>query len=265
MDDQQLEILEKETLGETFASAEARLAYERAKRMRTVAKMVLITVIVCSFGIAMYRLGLGKHSDKVDGPPEYGGQEIKIDPVGSPEAKVKVVAVMPAGSDCHSKIVKFLSETAQKHPDKIHVAFFSMQDYGKKKLEGKVGSICAAVMINGKAQFTVPYKGKLLKINLVGTEPTHFTLGDVGEALTYVYKGMYGDPGEPIYTVPKGSEPGGETLATPASEDLGDTQEDEGGGHHSCNGPRFKSQHQKDASDSLPLELPDFKEIKTKP
>jgi hypothetical protein len=36
-------------------------------------------------------------------------------------------------------------------------------------------------------------------VSLVGTEPTNYRLGDVGEALTLAYTEHYGPPAEPLY------------------------------------------------------------------
>jgi len=134
-----------------------------------------------------------------------------------------------------------------------------MDQYGQQELQKKVGSVCAAVMINEKSKFKVNYDGTEREVSLVGTEPTHFTLGDLGEALTAVFTQEYGDPGEPIYTVEPGSEAGGKTVKPKAGHD--DHGDEEGA---SCNGPQHESPSTEGVDDT-PIELPGFKEIKKKP
>ena len=57
MDDHQLSVVEKEALGECFASAEARYEYEKARRLRLVAMLAAGLVALVVFGVFMYRLG----------------------------------------------------------------------------------------------------------------------------------------------------------------------------------------------------------------
>lgn len=250
MDDRQLSVVEKEVLGEHFASAEARFEYEKARRLRRVAMVVGGLLALVAFGAFMYRLGGG---GQVTGTPAgtagHGtgadSKSLDVKPVGSPQAKVQVLAIVPAGSDCHSGIIKFLAETAEKQTDKIRVEFTTMEAYGQDKLSQKVGSVCAAVLINGQSQFTVTCEGKERSVSLVGTEPTHYSLVDVGEALTSVYVKEYGDPGKPIFEAPPGSTCGG----------VGST----------CNGPEGTAKSATGDGAPEPLELPGFKEMKPAP
>jgi hypothetical protein len=256
MDDRQLSVVEREALGECFDSAEARYEYEKALRLRRVLKSVGAVVGLVAFGVFMYWLGGGRRlqadsggaSPTDDGHGHQGKQDVQ--PVGSPEAKVKVLAILPVGSDCHSNIVKFLTETATKRQDQIRVEFTTMDAFGTKKLEQQVGASCAVVMINGTAAFEVVSKGEKRQISLVGTEPTHYSVADVGEALTSVFIKEYGDPGEPIYTAPAGGACGG-----PAS-----------GGHGHAGGPSaLAPKAGTKAEPEEPLELLRFREIKTTP
>jgi hypothetical protein len=253
MDDSQLSVVEREALGECFGSAEARYEYEKALRLRRVLKWVGSVLGLVAFGVLMYWLGGGGRlrADKGGAGDDGHGRKGPLDaqPVGSPDAKVKVVAVLPVGSDCHNGIVKFLSQTAMKRQDQIRVEFTSMDAYGSKNLEQKVGAMCAAVMINGSATFEVTCGGEKREISLVGTEPTHYSLADVGEALTSVFVTEYGDPGEPIYETPAGDS----SCAGPAGA---------GHGHGSL---KPKPGAQKAAEEPEPIELPGFREIKATP
>ena len=209
MDDEQLSVVEKETLGECFGSAEARFEYEKACRLRRVAKLVAGVVGLVVFGVGMYWLGRGGHSPHPDSPSGHDGgehQALDAKPVGSPQAKVQVLAIVPQGSDCHSGIIKFLSDTAGNHPEKIRAEFTTMEQYGQDKLSAKVGSVCAAVLINGNSSFEVQCEGTKRTVSLVGTEPTHYTIADVGEALTAVFTTEYGAPEKPLYELPEGAK-----------------------------------------------------------
>lgn len=210
IDDQQLEVIERELEGHSFATAEARWAYERARRVRIVVRGVAALVFLAVFGWGMYRLGGGgKEAPAADAGHTHGGgeQAVKIDPIGSPDAKLKITAILPAGSDCHSEIVDFLSKTAQGRPDTIRVEINNMEQYSDEQLTNTVGSVCAAILVNERAEFDVNFEGRPKHVSLVGTVPTHYTLGDLGLVITAEYKRIYGDPGEPIVEIPKGHEP----------------------------------------------------------
>lgn len=263
MDDSQLSVVEKEALGECFASAEARFEYEKARRVRRVALLVGSVVVLIGFGVFMYWLGGGRRFTSGGGDAKAvtsgDGKHKPLDakPVGSPEAKVQVIAIMPEGSDCHSGVAKFLADTATKHLDKIRVEYTTMREYGEKKLENQVGSVCAAILINGKSSFGVTCEGKTRTVSLVGTEPTHYSMNDVGEALSHVFTQEYGDPGEPIFEVAGGGKCGhgdasGKSCSGPPA----------GGTPAAGTAPAGTPAA---AADTTPLELPGFREMKPKP
>lgn len=257
MDDRQLSVVEEEALGERFESAEARYEYEKALRLRRVLTGVGALVALVAFGFAMYWLGGGARKSAGGAPGSdadhgHGGSKAGIpsEPVGSPDAKVKVLAILPAGSGCHSNIVRFLTETATQRTDQIRVDFTTMDSYGVQKLQQDVGSSCAAIRVNGKSDFELTRDGKPHKVSLVGTEPTHYSLRDVGEALTAAFVQEYGDPGVPIFVAPAESS----SCGGPGSKD---------GHDHGVGGrPAGKTASTEDGE---PLELPGFREIKATP
>jgi len=261
MDDRQLSVVEQEDLGERFESAEARYEYEKALRLRRVLKWVGGLLALVAFGFAMYWLGGGGRKLAATGATDTAGADTgghgasrgpaPAEPVGSQDAKVKVVAILPTGSGCHNNIIRFLTETASRRQDEIRVDFTTMDAYGQQKLQKEVGSSCAAVMINGKTDFELTGCGEPHKVSLVGTEPTHYSLKDVGEALTSVFVQEYGDPGQPIYVAPAESS----SCAGSAS----------GGGGHGPGGAAAPGRKPGTVEDSEPLELPGFREIKAAP
>ncbi len=215
MDDQQWSVAEHEASAECFASAEARFEYEKARRLRRVAVLLGGAVALVVFGIAMYRLGRGgSPSDHDAGHAAEAPAALGVDPVGSPDASVKILAIVPAGSDCHSGIIAFLKDVAGKQPDRIRAEFTTMEAYGNDNLTAVVGQVCAAVLINGSSEVTIQHDGKDRRLSLVGTEPTHYTLADVGAAITAVYTVHYGAPAEPLYDAAACSGPGGGSCST---------------------------------------------------
>ena len=263
MDDHQLSVVEKEALGECFASAEARFEYEKARRLRQVLSWVGGTIALVGFGVFMYWLGSCGQARTADGQGSGGAsgtvahKPLDAKPVGSAQAKVQVLAILPEGSDCHSGIAKFLADTATKHPEQIRVEYSTIAEYGEKKLESQVGSVCAAILINGVASFEVTCAGKARKVSLVGTEPTHYSTADVGEALTSVFVQQYGDPGEPIFVLPAGATCGAAGGATCTSATNPGAAGDKSGSGATSAAPA--------TPDSGPIELPGFREMKSKP
>ncbi len=203
IEDERLDIPESEISDISFASAEARFALLRARRLRLVlhlAGMVLVLAAALTAALVIHsrrRGGEGVMASLTgqSKPPVSLG----IDPVGSETAKVQILAILPAGSDCHSGVAKLLSDVATLRPDEFRVVFKAMEEFSNDQLNRMVGQVCAAIVINGKTDFSLVKDGKTRKVNLVGTEPTNYRIGDVGEALTLVYTEHYGPPGEPIY------------------------------------------------------------------
>lgn len=198
IDDDQLEVMRREAQAAAFSSEEARQDFERARRRRVVL-FVLGGCLLVGWSVFMVWLGRGTGGTKEEGDGHgHGGEKVSIEPVGSPNAKVKVLCVLPDGSGCHTAVVKLFTAAAQKHPREIRIDFSSMEEVGEEELTSRVGEYCAAVAINDKTSFEVQKDGKKRRINLIGTVPSHYSLSDVMDALTHEYVAVYGDPGEPL-------------------------------------------------------------------
>ncbi|OGV66626.1 MAG: hypothetical protein A3K19_03900 [Lentisphaerae bacterium RIFOXYB12_FULL_65_16] len=211
MDDDQAEVVRREAEGPQFRSEAARWEFERARRQRLVVWVTLVLVVLVGWGYGMYRLGQRGHVAGGEAASEGGSgcsskREGQIEPVGLASAKVKVQCILPSGSDCHASIVKFLIDTAGKHPEQIRVDFDAMEGYSEKELKDKVGSFCAGILINGKADFALNLDGKPVHVSLVGTVPSHFSLYEVGEALQAAFVREYGAVDAPIYALPEGEK-----------------------------------------------------------
>lgn len=204
MDDQQRELVEQEALGMDFTSAEAYYAYQKARRLRLVIRYVGGILLLAGFGYAMFLLGGGRGRSGTEAAATEragnGPNKLNIKPIGSPDAKLRITVVLPAGSDCHESIVRFITEVAQRHPDEMYADFHSMDSFTDKELSAKIGQVCAAVLVNGKTEFDHMKEGKLCHhISLIGTVPTHYSLGDLGVAINQEYQKAYGaEKGSPV-------------------------------------------------------------------
>jgi hypothetical protein len=214
IDDDRLDMPECEISDISFASAEARYALLCARRLRLVLHilgMVLVLSVALVVSLVIQSRRQGNDDGVIATLTGHSNQPVSlgIDPVGSENAKVQVLAILPADSDCHSGVAKLLSDSATLRPDEIRVVFKAMGEFSNDELDKLVGRVCAAVVINGKTDFELPKDGKPRRVSLVGTEPTNYRLGDVGEALTQVYAEQYGPPSEPIYQIQQTSACGG--------------------------------------------------------
>jgi len=213
-DDEQAQVVEHEL--QEFESEEARQAFMRARRMRLIAAALFCAVCVGIFCVTAYRTWRKAHplneSRNLDAKP------LNIDPVGDPNAKIKIECILPPETDCHAGIIKLLQDVAGRFPDQIYVEFRSMGMMGDEAVREKVGEVCAGVLINGNVHFELKDdKGETRQIDLVGTAPTHFSLQDVMDALTQVYTQIYGPPEKPLKP-DWPLAPSGGASASPAQE-----------------------------------------------
>lgn len=202
-DNERLGLPEDEVSDISFASAEARYALLCARRLRLVMHVVGMVLVfalslVAALVIHSRRQADGGVMGAIMGQPQQP-VSLGIDPVGSPDAKVQVLAILPADSDCHSGVAKLLSDVATARPEEFYVEFKALGEMDRGELDRLVGQVCAAIVVNDKTSFTLEKDGRTKQVSLIGTEPTNYRLGDVGEILAQVHAGIYGDPGEPIY------------------------------------------------------------------
>ena len=129
------------------------------------------------------------------------GPNIVHPSVGSPEAKLKIVCILPDGVECHDGVLTVLKRAANTRPAKIRLDFKYMSEYAPGELDDLVGTTCAAVQINGKFDFTLKLRKGMRDVRLVGTVPMNYTLHQLGEALQQVYESVHGDPGEAVYVL----------------------------------------------------------------
>jgi hypothetical protein len=256
-----LELPEDEISDITFASAEARFELLRARRLRLVmhiCAMVVVLLVATVFALIVHTrraqgesVGSALLGDEHPGPPKTLG----IDPIGTPDAKVQIVAILPAGSDCHSGVAKFLSDVVTAHKDQMYVEFKAMEEYSQTELAKKIGQICAAVVINEKTGFTVDKGGKPTQVSLIGNEPTNYKMSDVGQAIRQEYVKAYGEPAAPLYQLETKGCGAGSCAA-------GDGGHDDGHGDDGHSGAPGQADEAKDDAPieiQLPGKIPEIK------
>ncbi len=206
-DDAQLEVMQQEEK-EEFLSEEARQDFLRARRRRIIFWSLIGAMLLAGGGhLAMYRLGWYGQREK-QGVGSKHQEPVKIDPIGSPSAKVKIECVLPTGSGCHDPVVKLLKTAAKRRPERIRVVFEAMEGMADRTIKEKIGEVCAGVLINGKREFEIEKEGRRRRVRLVGAAPAHFSLYDLADALTQVYVEIYGPvEGEPLVDLPPKVKP----------------------------------------------------------
>lgn len=240
VDDDQLKVMRREANMPEFRSESAREDYERARRLRVVVRIVLVIVGLVAWSGFMYWVGVGRRGSAHAGggaTSDHDREQMKIEPVGSPGAKVRVQCILPESTDCHEPIIKFLQDTAKRHPDHIRVEFKGMNEFTEEDLADKAGAYCAAVLVNDRPDHEITSGGKVRTVNLVGTIPTHYSLWDLGETIRHIYELEYGKTDEEIFELPEGEEQKSVEVSEPLGVEV----------------PRAEFQ----------LTLPGFKELKT--
>ena len=206
MDDDQLELLRREAERDGLHTAAAREDLERARRLRIVIRGVLGIVVLAAFGYGMYRLGGGGKSTvaasaQAADPSCGAGQKAMPKAIGAQDAKVQIVCSFPEEKGCHGPVVDFITKIVNAHAGSFRVQFKDMNQIGKDEPSKDPGAGCAAIVVNGKKEMDVTADGKTRHISLVGPLSTHYTLKDVGDALTDAYTREYGPPATPLFTL----------------------------------------------------------------
>ena len=75
--------------------------------------------------------------------------------MGSEDAKVKIVGLVPIVNPCHAATVAALRELHAEHPDGIHLTLVDSMGPDSAEWKRKLGVTCATVQINGRHTFNV--------------------------------------------------------------------------------------------------------------
>jgi len=118
-------------------------------------------------------------------PTESGKQ------MGSPTAKVKVIAVLPP-SECQIPTLLVLDEIAKADPKRVRVEIYSMASPKGMQILRQYGATCASVFINGKTEFTLTSDGETRYVVCQKTPGMSYQSTDLIEIVHMELKRLYG-------------------------------------------------------------------------
>jgi hypothetical protein len=110
---------------------------------------------------------------------------------GSPEAKVKIVAILPP-SECQAPTLRVLDEIAKAEPKRVRVEIYGMQSPKGMQLLQQYGATCASVFINGKKEFTLTSGGQTRRVICEKSPGMSYQSTDLIEIVHMELKRLYG-------------------------------------------------------------------------
>ncbi len=110
---------------------------------------------------------------------------------GSPEAKVKVVAVLPPSS-CQFPTLRILDEIAKAEPKRVRVEIYGMGSPKGTQIMQKYGATCASVFINDKTEFTLTSGGQVRHVVCQKSPGMSYQSTDLIEIVHMELKRLYG-------------------------------------------------------------------------
>jgi hypothetical protein len=116
-----------------------------------------------------------------------GGGNVK----GSPEAKVKVVAILPP-SECQVPTLRVLDEIAKAEPKRVRVEIYGMGSPKGMQLLQQYGATCASIFINGKKDFTLTSGGQTRRVICEKSPGMSYQSTDLIEIVHMELKRLYG-------------------------------------------------------------------------
>ncbi|MCS7187704.1 MAG: hypothetical protein N3B10_04805 [Armatimonadetes bacterium] len=111
---------------------------------------------------------------------------------GSPEAKVKVVAVLPPSS-CQVPTLRILDEIAKAEPKRVRVEIYGMGSPKGQQVLQQYGATCASVFINGKTEFTLTSEGQTRQVICQKSPGMSYQSTDLIEIVHMELKRLYGE------------------------------------------------------------------------
>ncbi|MDW8028754.1 MAG: hypothetical protein RMK94_10240 [Armatimonadota bacterium] len=115
------------------------------------------------------------------------GESVK----GSPDAKVKVIAVLPP-SGCQVPTLRVLDEIAKADPKRVRVEIYGMGSPKGQEILQQYGATCASVFINGKTEFTLTSNGKARQVVCQKSPGMSYQSTDLIEIVDMELKRLYG-------------------------------------------------------------------------
>ncbi|MEJ7613147.1 MAG: hypothetical protein SQA66_05855 [Candidatus Fervidibacter sacchari] len=110
---------------------------------------------------------------------------------GSPEAKVKVVAILPP-SECQAPTLRILDEIAKAEPKRVRVEIYGMNSPKGAQLLQQYGATCASIFINGKKDFTLTSEGQTRRVICEKSPGMSYQSTDLIEIVHMELQRLYG-------------------------------------------------------------------------
>ncbi|MFN4178676.1 MAG: hypothetical protein ACK4I8_00035 [Armatimonadota bacterium] len=110
---------------------------------------------------------------------------------GSPEAKVKIVAVLPP-SECQAPTLRVLDEIAKAEPKRVRVEIYGMGSPKGQQVLQQYGATCASVFINGKTEFTLTSDGQTRRVICQKSPGMSYQSTDLIEIVHMELQRLYG-------------------------------------------------------------------------
>jgi len=183
-----------------------------------VAGVVVLAIVVC---LAMPGPGkrpqnLFKKPEKPpESPPEEQAHGVPSLPfalengkaeLGSPDAKVKVVAFIPGASGCGNETALFLKQVAEANKDKLQVEIVDFESQAGSEYQSDLGASCAGLMINGKQMIEITDdEGKKRTLDFTSNLGESYSENELLLGLDAEFEKAYGEKCKRI--APKPSQP----------------------------------------------------------
>ena len=110
---------------------------------------------------------------------------------GSPEAKVKIVAVLPP-AECQVPTLRILDEIARAEPKRVRVEIYGMGSPESMKILQQHNATCASVFINGRKDFTLTSGGQTRRVICEKSPGMSYQSTDLIEIVHMELKRLYG-------------------------------------------------------------------------
>lgn len=110
---------------------------------------------------------------------------------GAPEAKVKIVAILPP-SDCQAPTLRVFDEIAKAEPKRVRVEIYDMGSPKGIQILQQYGATCASIFINGKKDFTLTSGGQTRRVICEKSPGMSYQSTDLIEIVHMELKRLYG-------------------------------------------------------------------------
>lgn len=111
--------------------------------------------------------------------------------LGSADAKVKIVAILPPSS-CQAPTIRILNEIAKAEPKRVRVEIYGMGSPKGSQILQQYGATCASVFINGKTEFTLTSNGETRRVICQKSPGMLYRSTDLIEIVHMELKRLYG-------------------------------------------------------------------------